>query len=330
MREARGRAAAGVVLAVVLVPALAVLLGWATMTQPLYPRPSPGGSGKVDPERLARVVRLLSEEFTPRDHLHPGNLQRVAAFIRNEMERTGAAVTEQRFEVGDRTYSNVLAAFGPDSGERVVVGAHYDVWEEFPGADDNASGVAGLLEIGRLLGAEAPAGRVELAAYALEEPPHYAEKTMGSAVHAAGLRARGVRVRAMIALEMIGYFDDRPGSQRFPVPFLGWIYPREGNFIAVVGKLGQGWIVRRVKEAMQEASPLPVHSINAPRLVPGIDFSDHRNFWDAGYPAVMITDTAFYRNPNYHSAGDTADTLDYRRMGQVIDGVHAAVRSLAR
>ncbi|HZG51707.1 MAG TPA: M28 family peptidase, partial [Pyrinomonadaceae bacterium] len=197
-----------------------------------------------------------------------------------------------------------------------------------PGADDNASGVAGLIELAYLLGGTPPAVRVELVAFALEEPPYFRSPFMGSAVHAASLRAQGFAVRAMLSLEMIGYFSDQPDSQHYPVSFLKAFYPSQANFIAVVGKMDQGRTVRRIKKAMAEASPLPVYSINAPRSIPGVDFSDHLNYWNEGYDALMITDTAFYRNPHYHTSADTPDTLDYRRMASVVQGVYAAVLSL--
>jgi Zn-dependent M28 family amino/carboxypeptidase len=124
---------------------------------------------------------------------------------------------------------------------------------------------------------------------------------------------------------MIGCFEDGARSQSYPLPFLSLFYPTRGNFIAVVGSLGQPRLARRVKAAMRAASPLPVRSINAPRAVPGVDFSDHLSYWREGYPAIMITDTAFYRNPRYHTTGDTPETLDYARMAQVVDGVRAAL-----
>jgi hypothetical protein len=151
---------------------------------------------------------------------------------------------------------------------------------------------------------------------------------MGSAVHARSLREQGASVRAMISLEMIGYFSDREGSQRLPSPLLKAVYPTRGDFITVVGKMDQGPLVRTVKRAMRGASTLPVYSINAPRAIPGVDFSDHANYWDAGYDAVMVTDTAFYRNPNYHAHTDTAETLDYVRMAAVVWGVYEAVLAL--
>ena len=149
-------------------------------------------------------------------------------------------------------------------------------------------------------------------------------------VHARALKEQGVKVRAMLALEMIGYFTDAPGSQSFPLFFLRPFYPSEGNFIAVVGKWGWGQraLVRTVRDGMREATPLPVRSINAPRIVPGIAFSDHLNYWHAGYDAVMITDTAFYRNPHYHGPSDTPETLDYGRMAQVVDGVRGTIDAL--
>lgn len=287
------------------------------------------GAPAVSAERLEAHVRALSEEFVPRDHAHPHNMNRAAAYIFAELKEAGGRVSVQDFEVRGTTYRNVVASFGPEEGARIVVGAHYDAAGPFPAADDNASGVAGLIELAGLLGRESPRTRVDLVAWALEEPPFFQTRHMGSVAHAESLRRAGVRVRVAISLEMIGFFSDAPGSQRFPLGFLKAFYPSAGNFISVVGKLGQAGVVRRVKKAMRGASPLGVHSINAPRWVPGVDFSDHASYWDAGYPALMITDTAFYRNPWYHTARDTAETLDYARMAMVVQGVHAAVLRFA-
>jgi Zn-dependent M28 family amino/carboxypeptidase len=191
--------------------------------------------------------------------------------------------------------------------------------------------VAAILELARLLADHRPLldHRLELVAYTLEEPPVFRSRHMGSAVHARSLRERGVEVRAMICLEMLGYFSDRPGSQSFPAPGLGLLYPRTGNFIAVVGSLGGRRITRQVKARMAGASMVPVISINAPSLLPGVDFSDHRSYWNQGFPAVMITDTAFYRNPHYHEPSDTPDTLDYRRLAEVVKGLYAAMTTLS-
>lgn len=287
------------------------------------------GAPAVDPARLEAHVRKLAETFVPRDEAHPENLDRAAGYVREELQSAGGRVEDQPFQVRGTTYRNVIASFGPETRERIVVGAHYDAAGPYPGADDNASGVAGLIELARLLGRNPPRSRVDLVAFSLEEPPNFGGSAMGSAVHAASLREQGVRLRAMIGLEMIGYFSDAPGSQQFPLPGLRALYPSTGNFITVAGKLGQGGLVRRIKKAMRSASPLGVESISAPASLPGISLSDHRNYWEAGYPAVMITDTAFYRNDNYHTASDTPDTLDYRRMAMVVQGLDGAVRALA-
>jgi Zn-dependent M28 family amino/carboxypeptidase len=284
----------------------------------------------VQPARLAAHVRMLSETFVPRNEAHPENLDRAAAYIRKVFETEGGRVEEQPFQVGGRTYRNVIAHFGPETRERIVVGAHYDAAGPLPGADDNASGVAGLLELARLLGKSAPPAHVELVAFTLEEPPYFAGPMMGSALHASSLKKKGIKVRAMISLEMIGYFTDEPGSQEYPHPSLKLLYPSTGNFIAVVGRIGQGSLAGRIRKRMRRATPLPVHSLNAPSWLPGVDFSDHRSYWDEGWAAVMITDTAFYRNDNYHTAADTAGTLDYGRMAMVVQGVHAAVLAEAK
>jgi Zn-dependent M28 family amino/carboxypeptidase len=295
------------------------------ITQPLLFVSRGTEIGPVDPARLNFHVRMLSETLVPRDAGHPQNLDRVAVYIRKEFEKAEGIVAEQPYQVDGKTYRNVIASYGPDTKKRVVIGAHYDACGEFPGADDNASAVAGLIELAYLLNKQPLSTRVELVAYTLEEPPHYRTENMGSAIHAKSLRQQGAYVRLMISLEMIGYFSDKPGSQEYPLGILKVFYPHEGNFIAVVGRLGDGLLVRRVKKAMHQASPLSVCSINAPQIVPGIDFSDHLNYWNAGYNAVMISDTAFYRNFNYHRDGDTADRLDYKRMAMVVQGTYAVV-----
>jgi hypothetical protein len=283
----------------------------------------------VDPAALRSNVEALATRFAPRDFEHPENLDRVALFVAEAMRSTGAVVSEQTYRVGEKVYRNVLAELGPDTPERIVIGAHYDTAGDQPGADDNASGVAGLLELARLLAASPPPLRIELAAYTLEEPPSFATERMGSVVHARGLTDRGARVRLMISMEMIGAFADVKGSQHYPA-VVGWFYPSTGNFIAVIGKWGQGGTVRDVAAALRAGSPLPVETLVAPRFLTGVDFSDHRSFWARGYDAVMVTDTSFFRNDRYHTADDRPDTLDYVRMAEVVKGVHCAVQATAR
>jgi Zn-dependent M28 family amino/carboxypeptidase len=311
---------------------LLAVAGAMWLTQPvLSSGVRAAGGPEPDRTRLERRVRHLVEGFHPRDGGHPENMRRAAAWIADELRATGAAVSEQEFPADGARYLNVIAAFGPATADVVAVGAHYDVAGEMPGADDNASGVSSLLELADLLPGANLSRRVELVAFANEEAPYFATPGMGSEVYARSLVENARRVRAMICLEMLGCFSDEPGSQQLPLgPLLKLLYPTRGNFIAVVGSAGGADIVRRVKRSMREASDLPVSSINAPAFVHGVDLSDHSSFWRRGLPAVMITDTAFYRNPRYHTEHDTPDTLDYSRMAGVVAGVRAAVLALAR
>jgi Zn-dependent M28 family amino/carboxypeptidase len=315
---------------VLLIGVLVLVAIWFWLTQPLFIRSSNTSPRRADPARLQTLVHKLSTDFHPRDSDHTDNLDRTAAFIRDELLKTGATVLEQLYRVEGRSYRNVIARFGPESAERLVIGAHYDTAGPLPGADDNASGVAGLIVLAELLGKQPPPIRVELVAFSLEEPPFFGTTGMGSSVHAESLRKENVKVRAMISLEMIGYFSDAPGSQNFPASILKAFYPSTGNYIAVVGRISDGLLVRRVKGSMSGAATLPVHSINAPSFLPGVDFSDQLNYWRLGYSGVMITDTAFYRNLNYHTEHDTAEKLDYNRMAMVVDGAYAAVVDLSK
>jgi hypothetical protein len=314
-----------------------LLLAWAWVVQPgVIARgatPPP-----VDAATLRRHVVKLSEALYPRSFDHPANLQAAASYVEEQFRSLGARVELQKYRVAGQEYVNVIAHFGPQDGLLTVIGAHYDSHGEAadgtaelathtPGADDNASGVAGLLELARLLQENPPAVAVDLLAYSLEEPPFYATEAMGSAVHARALRDSGRPLRLMLALEMIGYFDTTPGSQEYPSPVMKWFYPDRGDFIALIGRLGDVLTVRQVKSAMAGASDLPVYSMNAPRALEGVDFSDHRSYWDQGFPAVMVTDTAFFRNDQYHLAGDTAERLDYGRMAKVVQGVFEVIRS---
>jgi Zn-dependent M28 family amino/carboxypeptidase len=313
----------------VVVVVLAAASCW--MTQPVvFVRRAADPGPAPDPARLAARVRTLVADYFPRDGGHPQNMARAALWIAGEMRHAGAAVLEQPFDTISAHYVNVVAAFGPPTNDVVVIGAHYDAAGEKPGADDNASGVASLLELADLLSGVPLARRVELVAFANEEAPYFATPDMGSEVYARSLDETRRRVRGMICLEMLGCFTDEPGSQKLPFGVLHLFYPSKGDFIAAVGSVGGPGIVRRVKRAMMAASDLPVYSIDAPRWVPGVALSDHSTFWRRGEPAVMLTDTAFYRNPRYHTAQDTPDTLDYERMAKVVAGTRRAVLELAR
>jgi Zn-dependent M28 family amino/carboxypeptidase len=325
--------------AMLLATAAIWLLAGAGVTMVVQPlvAPLPSSPPPVDPARLEQHVRKLSVDLYPRSFDHFAHLNQAARYIEDQFKAAGAEVSVQDVTVQDAHYKNVIARFGPRTGPLMVIGAHYDSAgtetapmitgdTHTPGADDNASGVAGLIELAHLLGRQAPTRSIELVAYTLEEPPHFRTEHMGSAWHARALRREGREVALMLSLEMIGYFSDAAGSQSYPLPGMTLLYPDRGNFIALVGRFGGFAQSRRAKAIMQGASDLPVASLNAPPAVPGVDFSDHRNYWRAGYPALMVTDTAFMRNPNYHRAGDTADKLDYVRAAKVVQSVYALTR----
>lgn len=282
----------------------------------------------VDRERLRQDVQKLAAILPPRNAKNVTSLDKSAEYILEGFRKTGGRTEIQRFTQDGKEYKNVICSFGPEAGERIIVGAHYDVQGDQPGADDNASGVAGLLELSRLIQSLKMElkRRIDFVAYTLEEGQfwkHPFARHYGSYIHAKSLAQAGVSVRAMIGLEMIGYFSDLPNSQKFPLFFLRWFYPDKGNFITVVGKWGQGGLVKRVKKSL--ATPLsqvPVESLTAMSFIPGVSFSDHQSYWKFNYPAVMITDSAFYRNKNYHKPSDAADTLYYDRMAEVVKGLY--------
>ncbi|HWA26603.1 MAG TPA: M28 family peptidase [Lacunisphaera sp.] len=300
------------------------------LRQPVWTR-RPLSPATADPKRLQEHVRFLSEQCHPRHYLAHENQAKALAYIEAKLREAGGRVERQAFPTSSGTFENVVAHFGPETGPRYVVGAHFDSCGPQPGADDNASGVAGLLELAALLGKEtALPAHFELVAYNLEEPPFFAGPHMGSAVHARRLKEAKADVALMLSLEMIGYFRDEPDSQSYPAPLMGLMYPSRANYIAIVGKLGQRSVVGRFKAACMGTADIPIVSIAAPGFVPAIDFSDHRNYWNAGWPALMITDTSFLRNPHYHKSTDTPDTLDYRRMSEVVRMVHAGLLEYAK
>ncbi|MCC3156977.1 M28 family peptidase [Hymenobacter sp. 15J16-1T3B] len=280
----------------------------------------------ADTLRLRRHLTYLVSTPQPRNYQHVAVLDSVAAYLGREMRRSGARVAEQPYDVDGRTYRNVVASFGPEAGPRLVVGAHYDVCGDQPGADDNGSGVAALLELGRLLGQQpALAQRIDLVAYTLEEPPYFRTRRMGSYVHAQSLHAARVPVRGMVALEMLGYYDDRPGSQHYPFGPLQLLYGGRGNYVTAVRKLGGGRFARQFSRHYDRAAGLPVKRFIGPAWLPGVDFSDHLNYWQFGYSALLLTDTAFYRNRNYHRAADSLEKLDLGRLALATDAVLAAL-----
>jgi peptidase M28-like protein len=280
---------------------------------------------QANPASLASYVSSLCA--IPRASTNFEGQQKAAGFIAHVMESHGLDPHYQSFQAEGGETQNIIASVGPAHKPRLVIGAHYDTCHHLPGADDNASGVAGLLEIGRLLGStqrEIPC-RVDLVAYALEEPPYFGTDDMGSRRHARFLKESRAAVALMMSLEMIGYFSDLPRSQEIPMDLV-YFLPEDpsdrGNFLTVAGRPRDWPLPQDVAAVMLGGTDLPILPI-------GIDvfsgLSDNANYWRYGYPAVMVTDTGLYRNKNYHTKDDIPETLDYKRMAAVIDGVLALI-----
>jgi len=301
-----------IALVVLLMAVLALLALVAAVVQPVL-----GGGPRwtglaVDPMRLSRLVHALVA-LGPRHDVR--GQSRAADFIRAQLE--GIPAEEQRYDANGASFRNLIVRLGPQTRERIVIGAHYDVRGPLPGADDNASGTAALLELARLLqGATLPL-RTELAWYSNEE-----YGLLGSEAHARSVSG----VRAMVSLEMLGCFDQ---PQQFPFSALRLLYPAHGDYIVVVGRPRDALLVRSIKSALK-ANGAGVRSIDAPEWIPGIGASDHASFWSEGVRAAMVTDTAWYRNPRYHTARDTPDTLDYPRMARIVEGMAAWASAIPR
>ncbi|NJD57490.1 MAG: M28 family peptidase [Nitrospirae bacterium] len=282
-------------------------------------------------KNVIATVNVLAEQIGQRCYKDREQLGKAADYIEQRLVSRGCGAERQGFEYRGNTYCNIITEVkgtDPSLDDILVIGAHYDSAEGTPGADDNASGVAGLLELARLTSGNPAKRTLQFVAYCLEEPPAYMTKHMGSYIHAQSLHDRSVKVHGMISLEMLGYYCDKKGCQYYPSSFFKLAYPNTGQFIAFVGNFASRHFSNRVKASFSSASTIPVESLNGFSIIPGVDFSDHRNYWKFGYPAFMITDTAFYRNPNYHDSGDTADTLDYGRLALLIEGLYRTIQVL--
>jgi len=304
---------------------------------------------QANADNLKKHVYSIIEKFPNRSYKNIEELNQTAHYIYGEFAKYGENVEFEPFKVRDFLgahykvedferseyieYHNVVVRFKgthANESEVVVVGAHYDTYAGHTGANDNTSAVAALIEIARLLSIHPPKSNVMVVAYCLEEPPFFGTHKMGSFHHAQKLKLSGKKVKLAVVMDMIGYYSNERGSQKYPLPIMKLFYPDRANYISVVSNLSLHNIAytRRVKNAFKRSSNLPVYSINALSLIQGIDFSDHRNYWKFDYPAVMITDTAFYRNENYHTPNDTPDTLNYENMAKVTDGIFELIKTL--
>ena len=290
----------------------------------------------ADVERLAARMRtdvtLLVGADIERSQRAAGSLERTAGLIESALREADYPVTRLPYASDAVSVVNLEAVLAGKAKAReiVVVGAHYDTAAAAPGADDNASGVAAMLAIARALATSkhAPARTIRFVAFVNEEPPYFWNAEMGSLVYAKACKARGDDVVAMLSLETLGYYRDAPGTQKYP-PIVSWFYPDRGDFVAFVGNLGSRSVVRDAIRTFRGAAAFPSEGAALPSFVTGVGWSDQWSFWQVGYPGVMVTDTAPFRNPHYHQPSDLPDTLDYARLARVTEGLVAVVKKLA-
>ncbi|MEW6595250.1 MAG: M28 family peptidase [Thermodesulfobacteriota bacterium] len=280
---------------------------------------------------LRRHVAALAGTIGERNVWRPGSMDQAAAAITFRLQELGYAVNRQEFSAYGTPVANIeVERRGTRRPEEIlVIGAHYDTVLNSPGANDNGSGVAALLELARLLQREVVGRTIRLVAFANEEPPFYFTGEMGSHRYAARCKARNETIVGMLALETMGCYTDIPASQRYPWPF-GLFYPERGDFIAMVGNLRSRSLVRQVIASFRQHARFPAEGLAAPGFFYGIGWSDHWSFWEHGYPALMVTDTAFFRSPVYHTTEDTPEKLDYERLARVVAGIARVVPDLAR
>jgi hypothetical protein len=279
----------------------------------------------ADRELLYQHVQFLTTLRPHRNHRNIESLGRVCDYLKSEFRKYGLEPTEQEFPVAGQVYRNVLASYNSEKPRRLIVGAHYDVCGDQPGADDNASAVAGLLEISRMVAAAQPEidYRIDFVSYCLEEPPYFATQKMGSWVHADSVRMFKSDIIGVINFEMIGYFNE--DDQPYPDERLKKSYPKKGNFIAVVGKQSYHDFNQRVYELMKVDAGIDVQIIDHPMVEMLAGLSDQQSYWKFDIPALMINDTSFIRNPNYHQMSDDIDTLSFGHMREVVTCAFKAV-----
>jgi Zn-dependent M28 family amino/carboxypeptidase len=280
---------------------------------------------------LRNHVASLAGRIGERNLTAYNQLQATAAYIEDALKSEGYRVDSQEYVTENRKVRNLIAEIpgAGRAGEIVIVGAHYDTAYDCPGADDNTSGVAALLELARLLHGTHPARTIRFVAFVNEEPPWFQTEAMGSWVYAKHLHKLNENIVAALSIETVGMYSDSPDSQHYPAGFAA-LYPSKGNFIGFIGNLSSRTLVREAVASFRKAARFPSEGAAVPAWIQGVGWSDHWSFWKEGYPAIMVTDTAPFRNPNYHQPSDKPGTLDYDRMARVVHGLAAVVHDLGK
>jgi hypothetical protein len=278
--------------------------------------------------KIEKHLSVITKTEKSRNYKNLKTLNFVADYIKKELDKVCDSVINQNFKVNTTIYKNVIGSLGLEHKHRIIIGAHYDVCANSEGADDNASGVVGLLELARLLSKEKLNYRIDFVAYSLEEPPFFRTKQMGSYIHANYLSKNKIPVKGMICLETIGFYSDKIGSQKFPIKEMEKIYGNVGNFITVIQNNKNEPFSNQVNNLMKKKPLINTQSFKGTSSLPGVDFSDHLNYWKHDFEAVMITNTAFYRNKNYHTTRDKLETLDLEKMNLVIQQLYNTIKKI--
>lgn len=281
---------------------------------------------------LKTHVEVLAAQIGERHLGLYDKLEQAAGYVESQLAAGGIQPKSLPYDLDAKRPRNIELELPGNKlkDEIVIIGAHYDSAYGTPAANDNASGVAALIELARIM-KDLPRERtIRFVAFVNEEPPWFQSEDMGSMVYARACRKRGDNITGMLALETIGYYRDEPNSQSYPISALGWFYPKRGNFIGFIGSTDSRDLVRRTVGSFRGSTQFPCEGIAAPQSVPGVGWSDHWSFWKTGYPALMVTDTAPFRYPHYHSTQDTPDKIDYDRMARVVAGLARVIEDLAK
>jgi hypothetical protein len=324
----------------IAVVAVLVLLWWFGMRMP---GKNVSKAGPLSPDEIAlreelrANVQKLAGEIGERNMWHYAQLNAAADLIEDSFSRAGLRTRRDSYEIRGQACHNIEAEIPGNRPGIIVIGAHYDSVFGSPGANDNGTGAAAVLALAKQFAAKAeqspprtPNKTLRFVTFVNEEPPYFLSSEMGSQVYARRCKERGDKISAMISLETIGYFSDAQHSQTYPSPGLGLFYPKVGNFIGFVSNVKSRPLLRRVITLFRKHAKIPSEGAALPAFIPGVSWSDQWSFWQQGYPAIMVTDTAPFRYPYYHSSNDTPDKLDYDRFTLVVSGMEKVIQELAK